>query len=57
MNQPSNAYMILSGYLLEPGKYQRELKQALKHKDFGWIHTSKQYREFKKEADKKVRYK
>jgi hypothetical protein len=57
MNLPSDAYMILSGYLLEPSKYQRELKQALKHKDFGWIHTSKQYREFKEDADKKIRYK
>ncbi len=55
MNEPSKSYLILTAYLLEPSKYETELRQALKHKDFGWIHTSKQYRDFKKEANKKLR--
>lgn len=46
--------MILNSYLLEPQKYKSELKQALSNKDFGWIHTSKEYRDFKKEVGKKL---
>lgn len=55
MNKPQQAYLILSSYLLEPSKYRRELKQSLNHKDFGWIHTSKEYRLYKKDALKKLR--
>jgi hypothetical protein len=54
INDPGAAVMILNSYLLEPQKYKAELKQALSNKDFGWIHTSKEYRDFKKEVAKKL---
>lgn len=54
-NDPQNAALILNGYLLEPGKYQREIKMALGHKDFGWIHTAKEYKDWAKEARQKVK--
>jgi hypothetical protein len=54
MNQPGAAVLILSMYLLEPKKYAKELKDAVSHKDFGWIHTSREYVDFEKEARKKL---
>lgn len=51
MNDPQNAVFYLNGFLLEPKKYRAELQLALKHKDFGWIHTSREYMDFKKEAE------
>lgn len=55
MNEPSQAVLILQGYLLEPEKYKAELNESLAHKDFGWIHTSKEYREYKKQALRKLK--
>jgi len=57
LNDPASAYLILQSYLLESTKYRYELRQSLKHKDFGWIHTSKEYRDYEKEAKKKLRSK
>ncbi len=54
MNQAAFAVVILQGYLLEPGKYRKELETALKHKDFGWINTTKEFREFAAEAERKL---
>jgi len=54
VNDPGASVMILNSYLLEPQKYRSELRQALSNKDFGWIHTSKEYREFKKAVGKKL---
>lgn len=54
MSEPSNAVFYLNGFLLEPKKYRSELMQSLKHKDFGWIHTSKEYIEYRAEAQKKL---
>lgn len=54
MNDPQGAVLLLNSYLLEPKKYRSEIKGALNHKDFGWIHTSKEYRDFKEEAQKKL---
>jgi hypothetical protein len=54
-NDPGAAVMILNGYLLEPGKYKSEIRSSLKHKDFGWIHTSKEYRDYEKEARAKLK--
>lgn len=50
----SGAVYYLNAFLLDPKKYRSELQQALKHKDFGWIHTSKEYQEFKIAAQKKL---
>jgi hypothetical protein len=54
VNDPGASVMILNSYLLEPQKYKTELKQGQTNKDFGWIHTSKEYRDWKKEAIKKL---
>ena len=54
MNQPGSAVMILNSYLLEPEKYATELKDSVSHKEFGWIHTSREYRDYEKEARKKI---
>lgn len=54
MNEPGAAVLLLNSYLLEPQKYKKELRESLSHKDFGWIHTSREYRDYKKEAQKKL---
>ncbi len=54
MNDPQNTVLILNSYLLEHQKYKTELKDSLNHKDFGWIHTSKEYKDYAKEARKKL---
>ena len=54
LNKPGFATTILEAYLLEPRKYRNELKWSLGHKDFGWIHTSKEYRDYKKEAQRRL---
>lgn len=51
---PSGAVFYLNGFLLDPKKYRSELQQSLKHKDFGWIHTSKEYRQYREAAEKKL---
>jgi hypothetical protein len=50
----SGAVYYLNAFLLDARKYRSELQQALKHKDFGWIHTSKEYQEFKVAAERKL---
>ena len=58
LNEPGPAVLILNSYLLEPAKYRNELRHSLNHKDFGWIHTSKDYRvyeELAREALKRKR--
>jgi hypothetical protein len=51
----SGAIFYLNAFLLNPKKYSSELRQSLKHKDFGWIHTSKDYQEFKAAAQRKLK--
>jgi len=51
---PSGAVFYLNAFLLDPKKYRSELQQSLKHKDFGWIHTSKEYRQYRESAEKKL---
>ncbi|MCX6104508.1 MAG: hypothetical protein NTY08_01580 [Proteobacteria bacterium] len=55
MNDPEAATQILSSYLLEPTKYQTELKESLIHKDFGWIHTSREFLDYEKLARQKLK--
>lgn len=50
MNLPDKSVVILNGYLREPKRFRAELKLALRHPDFGFIHTSRQYQDFKKKA-------
>lgn len=49
------AVLILNGYLVESKKYKPEIRQSLKHPDFGWIHTTKDYVTYKKDALKKLK--
>jgi tetratricopeptide (TPR) repeat protein len=51
---PSGAVFYLNAFLLDPKKYRSELQQSLKHKDFGWIHTSKEYQQFKASAEQRL---
>ncbi len=53
MNDPQNAVAILNSYLIEPAKYRNEINESLKDSDFGWIHTSREYRDYMKVARKK----
>lgn len=50
----SGAVFYLNAFLLDPKKYRSELQQSLKHKDFGWIHTSKDYQQYKRDAQRKL---
>ena len=54
-NQPSKAVIILNSYLIEPKKYRKEISLSLKHKDFGWINASKEYRDYSSSAGKFVK--
>jgi hypothetical protein len=51
---PSDAIYYLNGFLLDPKKYRDELQLSLRHKDFGWIHTSKEYQQYKIDAQRKL---
>jgi len=55
MNDPQNSVAILNSYLIEPVKYHNEIAESLNGADFGWIHTSRDYRDYAKEARKKQR--
>lgn len=50
----AGAIYYLNAFLLDPQKYRSELQQSLKHRDFGWIHTSKEYQEYKVAAERKL---
>jgi hypothetical protein len=54
LNDPGATILILNSYLLEPSKYRAEISESLHHKDFGWIHTSREYRDYEKEARKRL---
>lgn len=51
----SEAKVVLDSFLLEPSVNKAEIKRALKHKDFGYISTSKEYLEFKEAAEKALK--
>ncbi len=55
MNKPQKAVFYLNAYLLEPQKFEAELRESLRHKDFGWIHTSADFIEYKKQAELKLK--
>jgi hypothetical protein len=50
LNEASNAVFYLNGFLLDSKKYRPEIRQSLQHKDFGWIHTTKEYKEYMSSA-------
>jgi hypothetical protein len=46
--------IILNTYLIEAGKYRSEIEKSLKLAEFGYIHTTKEYKEYKEQAKKIV---
>jgi hypothetical protein len=52
---PAEAIYYLNSFLLNAKKYKSELQQSLTHKDFGWIHTSKEYIEYKALAQRRLK--
>jgi len=44
--------IILNTYLIEAGKYQTEIEKSLKLAEFGYIHTTREYKEYKAQARK-----
>jgi hypothetical protein len=52
LNKPGHALSILNTYLLDPKKDRKWLQSSLRHKDFGWIHTSKEYQTYQEEAQR-----
>jgi hypothetical protein len=54
-NDPSRSSVILNSYLSDPKKYKEEIYGARSHEDFGWIRTTKEFREFY-EASNKIRF-
>lgn len=57
LNKPDYAVAILETFLLDPKKNQKELKSSLKHKDFGWIHTTKEYLNYRSEVYRRLNIK
>jgi len=49
-NQPEKSVLILEGYLLDPKKHKKEIQESLKERDFGWINTSKPFKDYKAQA-------
>lgn len=54
-NQPGAAALVLNTYLIEPRKFAQEIRDSINHKDFGWIHTSREYRDYRELALKKLK--
>ncbi len=52
---PAEAIYYLNSFLLDPKKYRNELQQSISHKDFGWIHSSKEYIEYKALAERRLK--
>lgn len=44
--------MVLQSMLVEPKRYRQELREALYHRDFGYIQSLKSYQDFKVSANK-----
>lgn len=55
VNKAAESVLVLNSYLVEPQRFKTEINQALKDPDFGFIRSSKEYRDFRKLAEKKLR--
>lgn len=49
-NMPEKSCLILDSYLLDPTKHKKEIQESLKERDFGWINTTKPFKEYKAQA-------
>ncbi|MBC7661517.1 MAG: hypothetical protein H7249_17610 [Chitinophagaceae bacterium] len=48
----NEAVLVLQGFLVEKSRYRKEILESLSHKDFGYMHTSKSFINYKKNAEK-----
>ncbi len=51
----SEAVLALQSFLVEPSRYEKELRDSLVHRDFGGIHTSKSFTKYKASVDQALR--
>ena len=54
-NKADKAVPILERFLMDPKKYRSEIKFSISNKDFGWIKTTTEYQDYKKQALKALR--
>jgi len=50
LNRAEKAVIILNGFLLDPQRFEKEIHETLRHKDFGWIRTTKEYQTYTEDA-------
>jgi hypothetical protein len=55
LGKAPDAVLILNSYLAEPRSHQKEIRESLRHPDFGYINASKEYIEYKAEARKYIK--
>ena len=55
LNKSAESVLVLNGYLIEPSRFKDELNSSLKNPDFGYISSTKDYRDYRKLAEKKLR--
>ena len=54
-NRGAESVLVLQGFLVEPTVYQAELKESLTHRDFGYIHTSKSFINYKASVERALK--
>lgn len=52
LSRASEATLVLQGFLVERQKFQKEIKDSLFHRDFGYIKSSKSWLKYKAAAEK-----
>jgi hypothetical protein len=55
LGNAESAAIILNTYLIEPKKFRDEISRSMKLAEFGYIHTTKEYKEYKKQAEEFLR--
>ncbi len=53
-NDADSAVMILGSFLTEPKKYRKEIEESLRERDFNWIDTTKEFKQYREEAQRKL---
>ena len=51
LGRASESTLVLQGFLVERQRFQQEIRNSLKHRDFGYIKTSKSWEKYKKAAE------
>lgn len=50
LQDEGEAVIVLQAFLLNPDKYKQEIQASISHADFGWIHRTKAYIEYRNRA-------